>query len=82
MFYFDISLDVCKFFMINLNAIITLTFQNFGKTCYTFFFNKQTIFDPRPKNCLGFSKKSPKKIVEQLFSRRSINFYSLNIQTF
>ena len=29
---------------------------------YTFFY-KQFIFDPRPKNCLGFSKKSPQKIV-------------------
>ena len=24
---------------------------------------KQTIFDPRPKNCLSFSKKSPQEIV-------------------
>ena len=24
---------------------------------------KQTIFDPRPKSCLSFSKKSPQKIV-------------------
>ena len=29
---------------------------------YTFFY-KQSIFDPRPKNCLSFSKKSPQKIV-------------------
>ena len=28
-----------------------------------FFFYKQFIFDPRPKNCLSFSKKSPQKIV-------------------
>ena len=27
------------------------------------FFNKQSIFDPRPENCLSFSKKSPQKIV-------------------
>ena len=27
------------------------------------FFNKQSIFDPRPENCLSFSKKSPPKIV-------------------
>ena len=27
------------------------------------FFYKQSIFDPRPKNCLSFSKKSPRKIV-------------------
>ena len=25
---------------------------------YTFFLNKQSIFDPRPENCLSFSKKS------------------------
>ena len=29
---------------------------------YTFFY-KQSIFDPRPENCLRFSKKSPQKIV-------------------
>ena len=29
---------------------------------YTFFY-KQSIFDPRPENCLSFSKKSPPKIV-------------------
>ena len=27
------------------------------------FFYKQPIFDPRPENCLSFSKKSPSKIV-------------------
>ena len=27
------------------------------------FFYKQSIFDPRPENCLNFSKKSPPKIV-------------------
>ena len=30
---------------------------------YTFFFYKQSIFDPRPKNCLSFSKESPQKTV-------------------
>ena len=30
---------------------------------YTFFLDKQSIFDPRPENCLSFSKKSPWKIV-------------------
>ena len=35
---------------------------------YTFFY-KQSIFDPRPENCLSFSKKSPQKIIWQLFSR-------------
>ena len=29
---------------------------------YTFFY-KQSIFDPRPENCLSFSKKLPPKIV-------------------
>ena len=27
------------------------------------FFNKQSIFDPRPENCLTFSKESSQKIV-------------------
>ena len=27
------------------------------------FFYKQSIFDPRPENCLSFSEKSPQKIV-------------------
>ena len=40
----------------------------------TTFFNKQSIFDPRPKNCLSLSKKLPQKIVWQLFNRWSINF--------
>ena len=30
---------------------------------YTPFFNKQSIFDRRPENCLSFSKKPPQKIV-------------------
>ena len=28
-----------------------------------FIFYKQSIFDPCPENCFGFSKKSPQKIV-------------------
>ena len=46
------------------------------------FFCNQSIFDRRPENCLRFSKKLPKKIVQQLFSGWSINLYCLNIQTF
>ena len=34
-----------------------------GKQGTHFFFHKQSIFDPRPENCLRFSKKSPRKIV-------------------
>ena len=30
---------------------------------HLFFLYKQSIFDPRPNNCLSFSKKSPQKIV-------------------
>ena len=48
---------------------------------YTFFY-EQSIFDPCSEYCLSFSKKPPQKIVYQLFSRWSINFYCLNIQTF
>ena len=33
------------------------------------FFTNNPFFDPRPKNCLSFSKKSPRKIVYQFFSR-------------
>ena len=51
-------------------------------TWMSFFFYKQSIFDPHPQNCLSFSKKSPQKIVQQLFSRWSVNFYCLNIQIF
>ena len=40
-----------------------LFFYMHGETGYTFFFHKQSIFDPRPENCLRFSKKSPRKIV-------------------
>ena len=48
---------------------------------YTFFY-KQSIFDPRPENCLSCSKKLPQNIFQQLFSWWSINFYFLDIQTF
>ena len=35
-----------------------------SQSCITrFSFYKQSIFDPRPKNCLSFSKKSSAKIV-------------------
>ena len=27
------------------------------------FFYKQSIFDPRPENCLSFSKKLPQKLI-------------------
>ena len=35
-------------------------FKWFSNTPFSY---KQSIFDPRPKNCLSFSKKSPQKIV-------------------
>ena len=35
--------------------------ENRHITQYTFFY-KQSIFDPRPKNYLSFSKKLPKKL--------------------
>ena len=44
-----------------VNVIVTRENSDFY-TKYTFFY-KQSIFDPRPENCLGFSKKSPRKIV-------------------
>ena len=34
-----------------------------NKIRVTPFFYKQSIFDPRPENCLSFSKKPPQKIV-------------------
>ena len=42
--------------------------ENDGLICefkdglHLFFFYKQSIFDPRPENCLSFSKKSPQKL--------------------
>ena len=54
-----------------------------GTECAHLFFNKQSVFDPRPENCLSFSKTSPpKNCLAIVFSRRSIKFYCLNIQTF
>ena len=41
--------------------INSFPFEN-GKF-FTPFFYKQSIFDPRPENCLSFCKKSPPKIV-------------------
>ena len=63
------------------NVFVSFQTTCYNHTClqYTFFY-KQFIFDPRPENCLSFSKKSPQKIVWQLFSSWSINF-CLNIQT-
>ena len=34
----------------------------FKLVLYTFLLNKQFIFDPRPENCLSFSKKLLKKL--------------------
>ena len=39
------------------------------KSNNTPFFYKQSNFDPRPENCLSFSKKLPQKIIKQLLSR-------------
>ena len=43
----------------------TLCKYQFGfKQGYTFFYiYKQSIFDPRPENCLSFSEELPPKIV-------------------
>ena len=38
-------------------------FVKVNESWYTPFFYKQSIFDPRRKNCLSFSKKSPQKIL-------------------
>ena len=37
--------------------------KRFSPIMATPFFNKPSIFDPRPENCLSFSEKSPPKIV-------------------
>ena len=73
----------------DVNTILNLRFMKkqkpagfFLRNYYTPFSYKQSIFDPRLENCLSFSKKSLQKIVQQLFSRWSINFFCLNIQTF
>ena len=51
------------------NTIASKTVIYFGKkqdllqsNVYIFFY-KQSIFDPRPENCLSFSKKLAQKIV-------------------
>ena len=51
------------------NTIASKTVTYFGKkqdllqsNVYIFFY-KQSIFDPRPENCLSFSKKLAQKIV-------------------
>ena len=38
-------------------------FNEMPQAQYTFFFCKQSIFDPRPENGLSFSKKLPQKFV-------------------
>ena len=40
-----------------------LDFENKVEPRGTPFFYKQSIFDPRPENCLSFYKKLPQKIV-------------------
>ena len=40
-----------------------LSDQFFSSKLHLVFFYKLPTFDPRPKNCLSFSKKSPQKIV-------------------
>ena len=46
-------------------------------------FYKQSIFDPRPKNCLSFSKKPPQKLFSNCLGDGLLtSFYCLNIQTF
>ena len=46
------------------------------------FFNKQSVFDSCPENCLSFPKKSPPKNCLAIVQQISINFYCLNVQTF
>ena len=45
------------------------------------FFYKQSIFDPRPENCLSFSKKSPQKLFSICLVDGLLTSI-LNIQTF
>ena len=40
-----------------LRKIVFTSFFNYGKKFVHIFFNKQSIFDPRPENCLIFTKK-------------------------
>ena len=46
-----------------IENIINITHQFEGKLWSTPSFYKQSIFDPRPENCLSFSKKSAQKNV-------------------
>ena len=53
-FYFFVPQNTQK----NLKIILTSN----TKTLHLFFFYRQFIFDPRPENCLSFSKKPPQKL--------------------
>ena len=50
----------------HLNIIANMIIENimisFSIYELHLFFYKQSIFDPRPKNCLRFSRKSPQKL--------------------
>ena len=39
-----------------------VNFEHISHLVLHLFFNKQSIFDPRPEICLSFSKKSPQKL--------------------
>ena len=53
----------------NMTVVTKMTILNIHCACLlkhygiTPFFYEQLILDPRPKNCLSFSKKSSQKIV-------------------
>ena len=60
------SYEICKIlYSLNRKYKSTVSGKRNKQTYLrtTPFFYKQSIFDPRPENCLSFSKKSPQKIV-------------------
>ena len=79
--YREVTVMVSMWLLTIYNLLVALACAGSTRVTTPFFY-KQSIVDPHPKNRLSFSKKWPLKIVLQLFSRWSINFYCWNILTF
>ena len=73
--------SLCCWSRLSFNELCNFLMKMIQSGRYIFFY-KQSNFGLCPENCLSFSKKPPQRIIWQLVSRWSINFYCLNIQTF
>ena len=69
----QIGCPSCYLTLWRKSTLIQKSSAQIPKAFYTLFFNKQSIFDPRPENCLSFLENRPKNF---------FNFYCLNNQTF